>query len=110
MNYDSKRRLVRAALGVACVLSGRYAFAGEPAEASSMDPGFVVEEVTVTGSRIEQGGFQAPTPVSVVDSALIESRGASNLANVINEMPAFTGTITPASTGLNSRQNGINAV
>lgn len=110
MNYDSKRRLIRVAVGVACVLGGRYAIASEPAEASSMDPGITLEELTVTGSRIEHSGFQAPTPVSVVDAAQIEHRGASNLANVINEMPAFTGTITPASTGLNSRQNGINAV
>jgi outer membrane receptor protein involved in Fe transport len=107
MAYDSKRSLVRAAVGIACFLGGQYAFAQE---ASTSDPGDTLEELTVTGSRIEHSGFQAPTPVSVLDVAQVEQRGATNIANVINEMPAFTGTITPASTGLNSRQNGINAV
>ncbi|MFC4313939.1 TonB-dependent receptor plug domain-containing protein [Steroidobacter flavus] len=107
MGYGSKRSLVRAAVGIACVLGGQYAFAQE---ASTANPGDTLEELTVTGSRIEHSGFQAPTPVSVLDASQVEQRGTTNIANVINEIPAFTGTITPASTGLNSRQNGINAV
>ena len=77
---------------------------------NTADPGDTLEELTVTASRIEHAGFQAPTPVSVLDASQIEQRGATNIANVINEIPAFTGSITPASTGLNSRQNGVNAV
>jgi outer membrane receptor protein involved in Fe transport len=107
MAYGSKRSLVRAAVGIACVLGSQYAFAQQ---ASTANPGDTLEELTVTGSRIEHSGFQAPTPVSVLDASQVEQRGATNIANVINEIPAFTGTITPASTGLNSRQNGINAV
>ncbi|MEP7245815.1 MAG: TonB-dependent receptor, partial [Gammaproteobacteria bacterium] len=76
------------------------------AEAASSE----LEEITVSGSRIEHSGFQAPTPVSIIGTAQINQRGTTNIANIINEMPAFTGTITPSSTNLNSRQNGINAV
>lgn len=110
MGYDSTRSLVRAMLGIALVFSGQAALAAEPPAASTTDPGETLEELTVTGSRIEHSGFQAPTPVSVLDASQVEDRGATNIANVINEIPAFTGSITPASTGLNSRQNGINAV
>ena len=109
MSYDSKRFLVHAACGVAWILGGQYAVAAEQSDASSTNIG-ALEEVTVTGSRIEHSGFQAPTPVAVLDASQVEDRGATNIANVINEIPAFTGTITPASTGLNSRQNGVNAV
>lgn len=109
MSYDPKRFLVHATCGVAWVLGGQYALAAEQTDASSANVG-ELEEVTVTGSRIEHSGFQAPTPVAVLDAAQVENRGATNIANVINEIPAFTGTLTPASTGLNSRQNGVNAV
>jgi iron complex outermembrane recepter protein len=110
MAYDSTRSLVRAALGIALAFGGQQTFAAETPAANSADPSDMLEEVTVTGSRIEHSGFQAPTPVSVLDASQVEDRGATNIANVINEIPAFTGSITPASTGLNSRQNGINAV
>lgn len=110
MSYDSTRSLVRVAVGIALVLSGQWAGAADSPAANSADPGDTLEELTVTGSRIEHGGFKAPTPVSVLDASQVEERGATNIANVINEIPAFTGSITPASTGLNSRQNGINAV
>lgn len=108
--HDSTRSLVRAALGITLALGGQFALAAEPPADGTLDSGETLEELTVTGSRIELGGFQAPTPVSVLDASQVEARGATNIANVINEIPAFTGTITPASSGLNSRQNGINAV
>ncbi len=66
--------------------------------------------ITVTASRLNTSNFDAPTPVAVVGAELIDQRGATNIANTINEMPAFTGTITPSATNLNSRQNGVNAV
>lgn len=70
----------------------------------------LLEQIVVTSSRIEHSGFQAPTPVSVISPAQIDERGTTNIANIINEIPAFTGTLTPSSTNLNSRQNGVNAV
>lgn len=110
MQKKSLRPLVRATLGVACVFGGQFAVGAEDANRAAVDSGATLEELTVSASRIERAGFQAPTPVSVLDTAQIDQRGTTNIANVINEIPAFTGTITPASTGLNSRQNGINAV
>ena len=68
------------------------------------------QDIVVTGSRIRSSNFEAPTPVLAVGSELIDQRGTTNIANVLNEIPAFTGTLTPASTNLNSRQNGVNVV
>ena len=77
-----------------------------PANAEAAeDPG----QITVTGTRIK-GNFEAPTPVLSIGTELIDQRGATNVANVLNEIPAFTGTLTPASTNLNTRQNGVNVV
>ncbi|WP_411818656.1 TonB-dependent receptor plug domain-containing protein [Hyphococcus sp. DH-69] len=68
------------------------------------------DEITVTASRIRTDGFMAPTPVTVLGENQIKARGTTNIANIINESPAFTGSATSTSTVLNSRLNGVNAV
>ncbi len=55
--------------------------------------------IVVTGSRIVSG-FDRPTPVSVLGAARLEERGATNLGDALNELPAFRATNSPASTGL----------
>lgn len=84
-----------------------------PAQAADAPDGVDAAEdeglITITGSRIK-GNFEAPTPVLAIGTELIDQRGTTNIANVLNEIPAFTGTLTPASTNLNSRQNGVNVV
>ncbi len=83
--------------------------ADQPAEQAAEDAAADDGLITVTGSRIK-GNFEAPTPVLSIGTELIDQRGTTNVANVLNEIPAFTGTLTPASTNLNSRQNGVNVV
>jgi len=53
-------------------------------------------DIIVTGSRLS-GGFSAPTPVSVVGAARLEQRGIANVADALNEVPAFRPSNTPAS-------------
>lgn len=69
-----------------------------------------LEEVTVTASRLRQSGFDTPTPVTVLGAEDMQVRGTTNVADIINEVPAFTPTLTPQSTVLNSRQNGVNGL
>jgi len=69
-----------------------------PAQNAQEDLG----EVVVTGSRIVREGYEAPTPLSVVDSAAIAASATSNVAEFVNTMPVFSGSAAP-STG----QNGI---
>ena len=66
-----------------------------------------LESVVVTGSRIVRGGFEAPTPVSVVGADRIEERGATNIGALLNEIPAFRPTNTPTSTGLGAAANYV---
>src|SRR5262245_2208319 len=66
-----------------------------------------LESVVVTGSRIARGGFETPTPVSVVGADRIEQRAASNIGDLLNEIPAFRPTNTPASTGLGAAANYV---
>lgn len=61
--------------------------------------GTALEQVVVTGSRITRDGFSTPTPVSVVGADRIEQRAATNIGDLLNELPSFRATQTPASQG-----------
>src|SRR3990170_1304268 len=56
------------------------------------------ETIVVTGSRIATG-FNSPNTVQVVGAERLEQRGAANVGEALNELPAFRATETPASTG-----------
>ncbi len=78
---------------------------------SAQAPG--VEEVIVTGTRIVRDGYEAPTPLTVVDTeALQRMQTASSMAETLNTMPVFAGSFAPQSgSGLPSSGNaGINAL
>ena len=73
--------------------------AGATAAAGTTDDS-KLENVVVTGSRIVRGGFEAPTPVSIVGADRIEERAATNVGDLLNELPSFRATATPAAGGL----------
>src|SRR5690606_23819120 len=58
------------------------------------------QPIVVTGSRIARSGFTAPTPVTVLGDEQIARQGVSNIAQVLNEIPAFRGQSTPATTAI----------
>lgn len=70
-------------------------------------------EVVVTGTRIIRDGFQAPTPVTVLNIEDIQNGSPSNnIADFVNQMPSLAGSTMPANSRLNlsSGQAGINAL
>lgn len=56
-----------------------------------------VDEIIVTGSRLLTSPFNSPTPVAVVDEKLIKSLNINNVGDVLNQMPSFRPSTTPAS-------------
>jgi outer membrane receptor protein involved in Fe transport len=54
-----------------------------------------VEEVVVTGSRIERAGFDTLEPATTVDSAYLENRGTTNIGDALRETPSFGPGQTP---------------
>ena len=65
-----------------------------------------MEEVLVTASRVQRDGFSAPTPTQVVNAERLEVRGATNVGDVLNEMPAFRATVNPQSNGVRAISPG----
>lgn len=53
----------------------------------------VVKDIIVTGSRIQSAGFEAPTPVSVVDAESLIKTAPASLADGLNQLPAFQNSI-----------------
>src|SRR5690348_10973145 len=69
------------------------------AHAQSTDADDSLQEVTVTGSRIQRpNGFGAPTPVTVISADRLEQRAISNIGDALNELPSFRASTNPATT------------
>lgn len=64
--------------------------------------------IIVTGSRLARTGFDAPTPVTIVGADQIGRQGATNVAQVLNDMPAFRPQSTPATTAIFMNNIGAN--
>lgn len=54
------------------------------------------EDIVVTASRIERGGFDAPTPTTVIGEQDFKLSASANIADVLNEIPSFKAAVTPA--------------
>ncbi len=73
---------------IAAAASGGAAFAQTspaPAEAPT-------QEVVVTGSRIPRAGFDTLQPAETISAQTINDRGFTNIADALNELPAFGDT------------------
>lgn len=58
-----------------------------------------LEEVLVTGSRIQQTGMSTPTPVTAVTADEISSLAPGTIAEAMTALPQFFGSTSPAATG-----------
>ncbi len=52
--------------------------------------------ITVTGSRIRVPSAESREPIVVVDEDYIEERNLTNVADALNELPIYRGSVTPA--------------
>ncbi len=75
------------------------AYAGEQQAGS-------VEEVIVTGSRIQLSGYEQPTPVSVISTEQIQNAAPQNIADYVSQMPAVAGSASPQSSNTSLSAHG----
>lgn len=67
-------------------------------------------DIVVTATRVNRAGYTAPTPTIVVGTEQLEARGTTNIAQYLDEVPAFRATTQPSSNGVNQRSVGSNYV
>ena len=51
-----------------------------------------LEEIVVTGSRIVRNTLVTPTPMTIIDAEAIEISGATNIGDLLNQLPALGST------------------
>lgn len=81
----------RLSYGTATALIAAMGIIGAPSvaaqDAETDDEEF--EEVIVTGSRIKRSSFESTSPVISLDRELLDDRNFTNVADLLNETPAF---------------------
>jgi len=96
-------KCIRAGLATSALagmaMSGQAFAQEEPAE---------LERVETTGSRLSQVDIEGASPVTVIDRDDIERIGLNDLADVVRQLPAITGS--PLSTRTNNGGNGATVV
>lgn len=65
----------------------------------SNSPAASVDEIVVTATRVSRAGYSAPTPTTVVDDAQIRQLAPATVADFLNELPEFSQSTTPRTTG-----------
>lgn len=73
------------------------------AQSDATPQGAVDEEtasIVVTGTRIQASGFNAPTPITVLGAEQIERQAVTNVAQILNEIPAFRAQSSPSTSAI----------
>ena len=85
----------------ACPLVGCVAFALTAGSiANAADAADALEEVQVTGTRIQQRqDFVSPNPITTIGAADLERLGIVNIVDAMSQIPQNVSQFTPANTG-----------
>lgn len=56
-----------------------------------------VQDIIVTGTRIQRNGFDTPNPVTALTAETLSQRAPSNVPDGLNQLPQFVNSQSPAS-------------
>jgi iron complex outermembrane receptor protein len=100
------------AVGVAstALIASNAVFAQETPTAEEEEASVAVEKITVTGSRIRRAELNSSTPVFTFTGEDLSVRGFTNVADLLNQSPLFSGSQTGEGeqNSFNAGQNQIN--
>lgn len=108
----SRRSASPSGSGAAIALVAAIAWASPAALAQQAAVADSLDEVVVTGTRIERAGFAAPTPLTVIGLEELKAAPVSNLAEFVNTLPSVVGSATPqnSNTNISAGTAGVNAL
>ncbi len=101
LGFPTKTALF-ASVGASALVMASSAYAQEAAAPQ-------IESVTVSSSRIMTGGFNAPTPTTVVSADLIQNQAKDNIFSAITELPSMMGS-TGQEANVNGTSGGTNGL
>src|SRR5581483_3519947 len=108
----SIRTTVAVALGTAALLSATSPASGADAEGPSPSAASapLLEEITITGTRIRRKDLESTSPLITVDSAQIEQRAGLNLESYLNQLPNYNPAQTPTTDNFDVQPSAVNTV
>jgi outer membrane receptor protein involved in Fe transport len=86
-------------LGVLCAGSTAVIAQDPQQEPEGQQP---VDEITVTGSRIQRDGFTTPTPVTVIGRETIDDLGLTNVGDIVKQLPMNNAEVSATNTSQGS--------
>lgn len=95
---SSARIVTRGAssLAIVMMLASAGSAQAQVAAATSADGDeATIDEIVVTGSRIERAGFDQPTPTTVIGEVDLRVGARPNIQQILNDQPQFRQTTTP---------------
>jgi len=97
----TRRRVARAICTSSCVTAmylamGSAVLAQDAAVDDETPVG--IQEVTVTGSRIQRDGMTTPTPVTAVTATELQATAPTTLIAGLDQLPQFVGNTSPTTT------------
>jgi iron complex outermembrane recepter protein len=101
------RSAVRIGLGLSAGVFASMAFAPAAMAQAPQTGGqqaAVIDEITVTGSRIRRADLESPSPVTVIQREEITLTGLTDVGSFIQRMPSMSGS--PIGTTTNNGGNG----
>ena len=98
-----------AAMTIALLGAGG-AWAQDNSAAKSADQGAQVQEVIVTGSRIQRSTFTSPNPVTVINEAEIQKLNLTNAGDIVAQLPQNSNFFAGNNVGLGNFNVGAQLV
>ncbi len=103
-----RRRVLAAGVSLGAIGAPMAALAQSAAPVG--DEPAQVDEIVVTGSRLQRSGLDAPTPTMAMTAETIEAKGITNIAEILNEMPQVATGLSNANTSYSFGNIGLNQV
>ncbi|MCB2062665.1 MAG: TonB-dependent receptor [Novosphingobium sp.] len=100
-------KLVRATLLASAASACIVAVAPAYAQDASSEEGDVI---IVTGSRIARQDVDAPIPVAIISAETITEQGATNIQDILNELPQIGRGISRTSSNFQTAATGVSTV
>ena len=79
---------------------GSAAASGDLFRPAAEEDGAVASEIVVTGTRVVRDGYDAPTPTTVLGSALIDSKAPTTIIDALITLPVFKNSSTASTAGV----------
>lgn len=111
-NHNTRTVMTGASV-LALSFAAQLLTAGAANAQAAASSGTAVDEVVVTGSRLQTSGFQAPTPVTATTTEDLKRAAPRNLADALTQLPTFNASTrsenpATAATGGTNGQNLLN--